>query len=89
VSAKRPYEGLTSVEIVRPDPAGADLVVRLVEFALSAWVVMLALGALLPFPAAHLSYLHTVLGLWAVRCLLPGSDYVYWTRARRRMGGRS
>lgn len=78
------YERGTPVEIVRPNSGWADGFTRVVGFFVATWIVMLALGALLPFPGAHLGYWSTAFGLYALRCLR-GSDYVFWSRARRRV----
>lgn len=81
--SERTYEKVVPVEIVRPGVSPrASFVLRWGEFFLSTWVVMLALGALLPFPQAHLGYWMTALGMVAIRNLRP-SKYLEWTRARR------
>lgn len=79
------YERGTTVEIIRPNSGWVDGFAKLVGFFGSTWIVMLALGALLPFPGAHLGYWSTAFGLYALRCLLPGSGYAFWSRARRRV----
>lgn len=83
--SKPSFESASPVVIVRPDSGWVDFVARAGSFFLSTWIVMLALGALVPFPAAHLSFLQTALGVVAVRNLLPFDNYVYWTRPRKRV----
>lgn len=79
------YERTTPVEIVQPNRGWSGFVLHWGEFFAATWLVMLALGALVPFPAAHLGYWSVAFGILAVRTLLPGSSYLYWTRAKRQV----
>jgi hypothetical protein len=70
-----------NVEVVRPKKSAAEQVGALLGVVLnvflSGWILMLILGAVSTWTP---SYWHSVLVVIAVRVVLPGASYLFWTK---------